>query len=119
MAEGLARAILPTTVSVESAGLYPGEVHPWTIEVMREIGIDITSHRSKKLEAVSGESYDTIVILAEPTVEATQIIQANKRLHWFHPDPAKDPGTEEEVKTRLRRVRDEIKDRIETWAVTL
>lgn len=119
MAEGIARNLLPKTVSVQSAGLYPGEVHDWTIEVMNEIGIDIASHRSKKLEAVAGETYDYVVILAEPAVEATRTIQWKKRLPWFHPDPARKPGSAEEVKIEIRRVRDALKAQIEELAASL
>ena len=119
MAEGIARHILPETVSVQSAGLHPGEVHAWTIDVMREIGIDISSNRSKKLEAVAGDTYDYVVILAEPAVESTQVIQAKKRLPWFHPDPAKEPGSAEEVKMEIRRVRDALKAQIEVLATSL
>jgi len=119
IAEGLARYFLPKTVLVQSAGLYPGEVHDWTIEVMREIGIDISSYRSKRLEDVSGETYDYVIILAEPAVEATQTIKAKKRLPWFHPDPAKEPGSADEVKVAIRRVRDSLKNQIETFSKNL
>lgn len=119
MAEGIARHILPETVSVQSAGLYPGEVHRMTIEVMCEIGIDISAHRSKRLESVCGETYDYVVILAEPAVEATQVIQAKKRLPWFHPDPAKEPGSVETVKAEIRRVRNALKTQIEAFAISL
>lgn len=119
MAEGLARHIFPKTVSAQSAGLYPGEVHAWTIEVMREIGINISSHRSKKLEAIAGETYDYVVVLAEPAVEATRMIQSNKLLSWFHPDPAKEPGNAENVKMEIRRVRDALKTQIEEFAISL
>lgn len=119
MAEGIARHLLPKTVSVHSAGLYPGEVHAWTIEVMNEIGIDISSHRSKRLESVCDETYDYVVVLAEPAVEATRVIQAKKRLPWFHPDPAKEPGSVETVKAEIRRVRDALKAQIEEFAISL
>lgn len=116
MAEGLARNLLPKTVSVHSAGLYPGAVHAWTIEVMGEIGIDISAHRSKRLESVCGATYDYVVILAEPAMEATRVIRAKQRLPWFHPDPAREPGDEEAVKAALRRVRDALKAQIEAFA---
>lgn len=119
MAEGLARQLLPKTVLVQSAGLYPGEVHVWTIEVMNEIGIDISAYRSKRLESVCGETYDYVVILAEPAVEATQMIQVKNRLPWFHRDPAKEPGSVEAVKAEIRRVRDALKTQIEAFAKNL
>ena len=115
MAEGLARRLLPPTVSAESAGLYPGEVNALTIEVMREIGVDLAPHRSKRLEAVAGSEFDWLVLLAEPAVEATRGIRAKKRLHWFHPDPAKTVGDRETIKAAIRRVRDELKTQIEEF----
>jgi protein-tyrosine-phosphatase len=86
---------------------------------MSEIGIDISLHRSKRLHVVSGEAYDYVVILAEPAAEAIQAIEAKIRLPWFHPDPACEPGSEEEVKAKIRRVRDALKTQIETFAKNL
>lgn len=119
MAEGIALHIFPETVSVRSAGLYPGEVHIWTIEAMGEIGIDISAHQSKQLESVCGKTYDYVIILAEPAMEATRVIQAKNRLPWFHPDPAKETGSVETVKAEIRRVRDALKAQIEAFAISL
>ncbi|MBI4374415.1 MAG: arsenate reductase ArsC, partial [Deltaproteobacteria bacterium] len=70
MAEGLARAFLPESFSITSAGLYPGELNRVTIEVMREIGIDISNQRSKLLAEVKDKRFDRVVVLAKPAWEA-------------------------------------------------
>ena len=112
MAEGLARHLRLENVSVQSAGLYPGKVNTLTIEVMREIGIDISSHQSKLLEVVEGDSFDYLIVLAEPAVQPTRYLDADHRLEWFYPDPAKTEGSPEMVRAAIRRVRDALKAQI-------
>lgn len=113
MAEGLARNLLPPGTEVRSAGLYPGEVNRLTIEVMWEIGIDISRQRSKLLSEVSRVVFDYLVILAEPAIEATLGISANERLHWLFDDPVRNPGDPEVLKQGVREVRDRLKEEIE------
>lgn len=113
MAEGLARALLPEPAIVQSAGLYPGEVNILTIEVMREIGIDISTHRPKLLKAVEKDRFDYLIVLAEPAVQATRSLDAAHRLDWLYPDPAKTEGSPETVKAAIRVVRDALKTQIE------
>ncbi len=115
MAEGLARYLLPKTVSVHSAGLYPGEVNSLTIEVMGEIGIDISTHRSKLLKVVEASHFDYVIVLAEPAVQPTQYLDARHHLEWLYPDPAKTEGNPETVKAAIRKVRDELKAQIEEF----
>lgn len=114
MAEGLARMLLPDSFSIMSAGLYPGELHPITIEVMKEIGIDISSQRSKLLAEVKDKRFDQVVVLAEPAWEAIETLKMDHKMLWSFPDPARDPGDAETVKGRIRQVRDQLKERILT-----
>lgn len=114
MAEGMARVFLPTHFSIMSAGLYPGELNPITIEVMKEIGIDISHQRSKLLAEVKEKQFDQVVVLAEPAWEAIGMLQMDHKMLWAFPDPASDPGDTETVKGRIRRVRDLLKERILT-----
>ena len=114
MVEGLARAFLPARFSIMSAGLYPGELNPITIEVMKEIGIDISSQRSKLLAEVKEKRFDRVVVLAEPAWEAIETLKMDQKMLWPFPDPACDPGDPETVKGRSRRVRDQLKERILT-----
>ncbi|MDO8462012.1 MAG: arsenate reductase ArsC [Deltaproteobacteria bacterium] len=114
MAEGLARTLLPNSFSIMSAGLYPGELNPITIEVMKEIGIDISHQRSKLLVEVKDKRFDRVVVLAEPAWKAIEMLNADHKLLWPFPDPASDPGDVETVKGRIRTVRDQLKERILT-----
>ena len=108
MAEGLFRA-LGREVEVYSAGTAPSSVHPKAIEVMKEIGIDISAHRSKGIDEVPARAIDTVVTLcAEAGACPLPAIDA-ARLHWPVDDPAAAAGTEEEVRAAFRRARDAIR----------
>lgn len=112
MAEGFARRRGGDTVEVYSAGTHPTTVNPTAIEVMREKGVDISSHTSKGLDAVSPE-VDFVVTLCGDAAERCPVYPARVRVeHWGLPDPAKATGTREEVLKVFREVRDEIERRV-------
>ena len=113
MAEGLARALLPDSFSIVSAGLYPGELNQITIEVMKEIGIDISHQRSKLLAEVRDERFDRVIVLAEPARKATSILKTDKIILWPLEDPVAIPGEEEWLKEKIRKVRDVIRGNLE------
>ena len=107
MAEGLARAIVPASVEVESAGSAPGALNARAVEAMAEIGIDISGHRAKGLEAVDAERADIIVTLCAE--EVCPYVPGNvERLHWPIEDPRGADG--------FRRAREEIRARIKVLA---
>jgi phosphate transport system protein len=114
MAEGLARAILPRTVNVWSAGSAPADgVNPYAIEVMREIGIDISGQRPKRFADVPLAEVGTIVTLcAEECVVAPH--HEARVLVWTMEDPGIVTGTEEEKLAAFRAARDELRERIKT-----
>lgn len=114
MAEGLARSLLSENISVMSAGLYPGELNPITIEVMQEIGIDISHQRSKLLAEVKANRFHRVVVLAEPAWKAVETLETDHKVLWPFPDPASDPGDVETMKGRIRKVRDQLQERILT-----
>ncbi len=114
IAEGLARALLPENFSITSAGIYPGELNWVTIEVMKEIGIDISTQRSKLLAEVLDRRFDQVIVLAEAAWRAVEMLKTDHKLLWPFPDPACDPGDAEAVKGRIRRVRDQLRERILT-----
>jgi arsenate reductase len=117
MAEGLARALLGPEVEVLSAGSKPSRVNPYAIEVMSEIGIDISGHRSKSVDEMAAESIDAVITLCAE--EVCPILPGRvRRLHWPIADPASDDPhlTRADLLGRFRVARDEIKGRIVTLA---
>jgi arsenate reductase len=111
MAEAIARSLAPPGVTVSSAGSEPGSVRPQAIAVMKEIGIDISDHRSKGLEAVDASSVDAVITLCAEEVCPAFLGKA-RRVHWGLPDPAAVTGDEEAVLNAFRRVRDELERRL-------
>ncbi len=117
MAEGLARARFGTRVSVESAGSRPFRVNPLAVEVMGELGIDISGHRSTSVSSVDHAGVGTVVTLCAEEI-CPAFLGAADRVHWPIEDPASATGSRTERLQRFRRVRDEIARRLETLEVT-
>jgi len=117
MAEGLARMILGDRVRVMSAGSEPSQVNPYAIEVMREIGIDLTTHRSKSVHTIDPATVGTVITLCAEEVCPAFLGRA-RRLHWPIPDPASRDVTvpREEMLARFRSARDAIRERLERLA---
>jgi arsenate reductase len=111
MAEGIARSLAPAGLRVFSAGSAPSAVRPEAIEVLREIGIDISGHRSKPIPAVPADQVDTVVTLCAEEV-CPVFPGAVRRLHWALPDPAAAAGPPAERLAAFRRVRDDLRRRI-------
>lgn len=120
MAEGLARSIFGDRIPVMSAGSEPARVNPYAIEVMGELGLDLSAHRSKSVETVDPSQVDMVITLCAEEVCPVFLGKA-KRLHWPIPDPAsKDPLIErDEMLRRFRTARDTIKGKLEDFARTL
>jgi len=117
MAEGLARMIFGSRVAVQSAGSEPSLVNPYAIEVMAELGVDLTTHSSKSVQTIDPQSVGTVITLCAEEVCPAFLGQA-RRLHWPIPDPAsKDPTfTREELHTRFRTARDTLRGMLERFA---
>lgn len=117
MAEGLARALFGDRIPVQSAGSEPATVNPYAIEVMREIGVDLTSHRSKSVQAVDPEQVGTVITLCAEEVCPVFLGQA-RRLHWPIPDPASQDTSlsPDELRVRFRAARDTIRSLLERFA---
>lgn len=107
LAEGIARFLAPPGVSVSSAGSSPAFVRPQAIRVLREIGIDISAHRSKAIAEIDAASVDAVVTLCAEEVCPLFLGDA-VRLHWALPDPAQAPGDEPAQLDAFRAVRDEL-----------
>lgn len=98
---------------VESAGVAPSFVRPEAIEAMREIGIDISDHRSKSVEEFLGQSFDYVITVCDNANEQCPVFPGNtRRIHWSFEDPAAAEGNEELRLAVFRKVRDQIKERL-------
>lgn len=109
MAEGLLRAAAGDRLEVLSAGLKPGTVRPEAIAVMREIGIDISRHRSKHVDEFSGQAFDYVITVCDNANDTCLVFPGGTtRLHWSFPDPAIVQGNEPERLAAFRNVRDSL-----------
>jgi arsenate reductase len=117
MAEGLGRMIFGDRVLVMSAGSEPSKVNPYAVEVMRELGVDLTAHHSKSVQTIDPATVGTVITLCAEEVCPVFLGKA-RRLHWPIPDPAsKDPSIpREEMVTRFRTARDTIRGMLERFA---
>ena len=120
MPEGLARNLLGNRVDVLSAGSQPTRVNPYAIEAMREVGIDISGHRSKSVDGIDTATLDLVVTLCADEV-CPVLPGGTRRLHWPIPDPASsDPAlSAEELRQRFRGARDQIRARMDILATLL
>ena len=116
MAEGLLRRLAPERLEVESAGTEATRVHPLAIEVMREIGIDISRHRSKTLDRFVAEPWDYVITVCDHANERCPLFPGRtQRIHWSFEDPSAAPGSEAERLAVFRRVRDAIDAQLRRW----
>ena len=111
MAEGILRKIAGDILDVQSAGSKPaGYVNPMAIEVMKEIGIDISSHRSKSMIEFLKKPIETVITVCGNADQACPIFPGQvNRYHWGFFDPAKAEGTAEEKLKIFRDVRDQMR----------
>ncbi len=99
-------------LDVYSAGTQPArEVHPRAIQVMREIGIDISTHKTQSVDAFLDQDFDFVITVCDGARESCPVFLGNvtERLHVGFEDPAVATGSEAEILAVFRRVRDEIK----------
>lgn len=118
LAEGLLRAAAGDILDVQSAGSKPaGYVHPLAIEAMKEIGIDISAHRSKHMNDFLQQPVETVITVCGNADQACPLYPGQvNRHHWPFEDPAHAPGTDAEKLVVFRRVRDEIRRVFEAYA---
>ncbi len=109
MAEGYMKAKYGDRYEAFSAGTEVTRVHPLAIEVMKEIGIDISGHRSKLIDEFFGKGIDTVVAVCDSANQACPFFPgAREVIHQGFPDPSAFTGSDELVLEGFRRVRDEI-----------
>src|SRR5213592_4404095 len=103
----------------QSAGLEPGTLNPLAVQVMAEVGIDISNKKTQAVFDVfkSGQLFAYVITVCDETsAERCPIFPGvAKRLHWSFPDPAALSGTRDERVAGTRKIRDQIRARIEMW----
>jgi len=114
MAEGILRSLYGDKYEVFSAGSVPGRLNPNAIEVMKEIGIDISSHYSKSIMDFFEEDFDYVVTVCSGSGENCPFFPGGKKqIHKDFEDPSSFSGSQEEVRKKFREIRDQIKKWIE------
>jgi len=114
MAEGLLRTLGGDRFEAHSAGTEATGVRPLAIRAMRELDIDISKQISKTLEPYIEQRFDHVITVCDDANESCPIFpNAAHRLHWSLPDPSKATGSETEQLAVYRKVRDDLRARIE------
>ena len=110
MAEGLVNHDLAGQVQAWSAGVRPSRVNPRAIQVMAELGIDISQHRSKSVDDLGGEPFNLVITVCDQAQEQCPLFPVETEVrHVGFPDPAKATGTEAEIIAAFRQVRDALR----------
>jgi arsenate reductase len=116
MAEALVNHDLGDRFEAYSAGTAPKTPHPAALKVLAETGIDHSGARSKSLEEFEGQPFDYVITLCDGANETCPLFFGGvERIHLGFEDPARVIGTEEEVLTAFRRVRDQIRETVENY----
>ncbi len=113
MAEGLVNFYLGDRFQAFSGGTQATQVNPLASQVLAELEIDISGHRSKTLDEFAGEEFDYVITLCGSANEQCPLFFGGvRRIHIGFDDPSQLPGTPEEVLPEFRRVRDEIRHKL-------
>lgn len=113
MAEGLLRHLGGRGYDVFSAGTHPGGLHPRSVEVMRELGVNLKGHTSKGLDTFIGQQFDHVVTVCHRAKEQCPVFPNSRMVNWEFDDPTTAP--EESQLDEFRRVRDEIQKQIRSF----
>ena len=123
MAEAFLNHVCGDQFEAHSAGLEPGKLNPIVVEVMQEIGIDISRKNTQAVFDVlkSGKSFAYVITVCDETsAERCPIFPGiTTRLHWSFPDPSAFQGSHDQKLARSREIRDTIKSKIEQWCVEM
>lgn len=119
MAEAFLKQLACDKFEVESAGLEPGRLNPIVVEVMKEVGIDISPNKTKSVFDFykQGKQYDYVITVCDESQSGACPVFPGRgeRIHWGFKDPSSFQGTREEKLTDTRKVRYEIESRIKDW----
>jgi len=103
-------------ITVFSAGLETHGLNSKAVQVMAEIGIDISAHRSTNLSEYLSEKFDLVITVCDHAAANCPVFPGDiKKLHWPFDDPAKSEGSQEEILNEFRRIRDEIDEKVKHW----
>ncbi len=117
MAEGLLKHYGKGRFEVASAGIAPAGVNPNAIEVMKEIGIDISDQTSDQISRDMLDQADLLITLCGDARESCPVVPAKvEKRHWALDDPARAEGNEQQVKDKFRQARDQIRGYVEKLA---
>jgi arsenate reductase len=108
IAEGIMNHIYHDKYEAHSAGTKPTQVNPLAIRVMKEIGVDISSQRSKRIREFDGQEFDYVVTLCSDAEDICPFFPGKEHLHKGFEDPAQATGSDEDRLDRFRKIRDKI-----------
>ena len=113
MAEGLVNHYLDGKAKAFSAGVRPHMLNPRAIQIMGELGIDLSGHRSKSVDEFRHEPFNLVITVCDRAAEQCPLFPGNTEVvHMGFPDPASATGTEEEIMAFFRQVRDDLRARL-------
>ncbi len=119
MAEAFLNSMAGDRFEAESAGLQPGNLNPFAVEVMKEIGIDISGNKTKSVFDFikQGKLFHFVITVCDETSGNSCPIYPGyaKRLHWNFPDPSALEGSLEAKLKKTREIRDQISAKIKVW----
>jgi arsenate reductase len=122
MAEAFLNRLGGDRFEAVSAGLEPGQLNPYAVRVMGEIGLEISRNQTKDVFSLykKGELFSYVIAVCdEASAERCPVFPGiTRRIAWSIEDPSKSTGTEEEKLHAFRRIRDQIRRRIEEWIET-
>jgi arsenate reductase len=121
MAEAWLNHFCGDKIQAESAGLEPGTINPLAVEVMREVGLDISKNKTQSVFDLftAGRIFNYVITVCDgAAAERCPIfVGVTKRVHWSFPDPSAVTGTHEEKLEQVRVIRDQIRDQIQEWCL--
>lgn len=119
MAEGFLRHDAGARFEVASAGVAPSHVRREAIAVMNELGIDISTHRSKSVDEFAGQEFDYVITVCDNANEQCPVFPGKtKRIQWSFEDPAATQGDEPQRLSVFRKVRDEIREQLREFVTS-
>jgi arsenate reductase (thioredoxin) len=116
MAEGLMRHLAGETFEVLSAGTNPKGLHPMSVTVMSELGIDVSQQTSKDVQSFVGQQFDYVITVCDRAKQHCPVFPGSSPIHWGFDDPA--DAEPEQQPVAFRRVRDEIMQRIRLFLLS-